>query len=98
MNLRVHPITITLEIRPEIQNELARQAAAQGVGIGTYAATLLEEAANAAVVKPEQRPVAKDMVEPFAPLRGLNLDFERNRDTGRDLQRRMDIRRNEHLD
>jgi hypothetical protein len=31
-------------------------------------------------------------------LRGLNLDFERNRDTGRDLQRRMDIRRNEHLD
>lgn len=28
---------------------------------------------------------AKDMVELFAPLRGLNLDFERDRDTGRDI-------------
>lgn len=27
----------------------------------------------------------KDMVELFAPLRGLNLDFERDRDTGRDI-------------
>jgi hypothetical protein len=25
------------------------------------------------------------MVELFAPLRGLNLDFERDRDTGRDI-------------
>jgi len=30
-------------------------------------------------------PPAKDMVELFAPLRGLNLDFERDRDTGRDI-------------
>jgi len=30
-------------------------------------------------------PHAKDMVELFAPLRGLNLDFERDRDTGRDI-------------
>jgi hypothetical protein len=28
---------------------------------------------------------AKDMVELFAPLRGLNLNFERDRDTGRDI-------------
>jgi len=25
------------------------------------------------------------MVELFAPLRGFNLDFERDRDTGRDI-------------
>ena len=38
--------------------------------------------------RPEPTPpaAAKDMVEPFAPLRGLNLDFERDRDTGRQLQ------------
>jgi hypothetical protein len=78
-------ITITLDIRPETQDELARQAAAQGLDIGAYAANLLEEAAHAASVKPTQSTEAKDMVELFAPLRGLNLDFERDRDTGRDI-------------
>ena len=78
-------MTITLDIRPEVQDELARQAAAQGVGVGTYAAGLLEEAAQAASAKVSPRAVAKDMVELFAPLRGLNLDFERDRDAGRDI-------------
>ena len=27
----------------------------------------------------------QDMVELFAPLRGLNLDFERDKDTGREI-------------
>jgi len=78
-------MTITLDIRPEVQDELARQAAAQGVGVGTYAAGLLEEAAQAASAKVSPRAVVKDMVELFAPLRGLNLDFERDRDAGRDI-------------
>ena len=26
-----------------------------------------------------------DMIDLFAPLRGLNIDFERDRDTGRDI-------------
>ena len=76
-------MTITLEIRPETEAELARQAAAHGLGIGAYAATLLEEAAQASSSKSTSS--AKDMVELFAPLRGLNLDFERDRDTGRDI-------------
>jgi hypothetical protein len=38
-------MTITLEIRPELQAELARRAAAQGMAIDVYAAGLLEEAA-----------------------------------------------------
>ena len=78
-------MTITLEIRPEVQDELARQAAAQGVEVVTYAATLLEEAASAASAKPAIAYAVHDMVELFAPLRGLNLDFERDRDTGRDI-------------
>jgi hypothetical protein len=28
----------------------------------------------------------KDMVELFAPLRGLDIDFERDRDPGRDIE------------
>lgn len=79
------PVTITLDIRPEVQDELARQAAEQGLGIGAYAVGLLEEAAQAASAKTSSRAEARDMVELFAPLRGLNLDFERDRDTGREI-------------
>ena len=78
-------MTITLDIKPEVQAELARQAAAHGQAIENYAADLLEEA-----VRPPETlvagPAANDMVELFAPLRGLNIDFERDRDSGRDIQ------------
>jgi len=78
-------MTITLDIRPEIEAELARQAAAHGLAIGAYAASLLEEAAHASLNKPATATEAKDMVELFAPLRGLDLDFERDRDMGLDI-------------
>lgn len=78
-------MTIKLEISPEVQAELARQAAAHGRAIESYAATLLEQAIRVPVATlPEG--AAKDMVELFAPLRGLNIEFERDRDAGRDIQ------------
>jgi hypothetical protein len=81
-------MTITLDIKPETEAELARQAASRGLGIGVYAATLLEEAAHTSSFKSSAQANANDndMVELFAPLRGLNLDFERDRDSGRDIQ------------
>ena len=80
-------MTITLDIPPEVQAELARQAAADGRAIETYAASLLVEAAHLPAGARLRTPVpAADMVELFAPLRGLNLDFERERDPGRDIQ------------
>ncbi|HUD99689.1 MAG TPA: hypothetical protein VMR62_08950 [Bryobacteraceae bacterium] len=39
-------MTITVDIRPEVQAELARQAAAQGRALEAYAASLLEDAAH----------------------------------------------------
>jgi hypothetical protein len=78
-------MTLTVDIRPETEAELSRQAAAHGVGIDEYAATLLEEAAHASIVRSTSLPEAKNMVELFAPLRGFNLDFERDRDAGRDI-------------
>ena len=39
-------MTITVDIRPEVQAELARQAAANGRAIEAYAASLLEEAVH----------------------------------------------------
>jgi hypothetical protein len=43
-------MTITLDIRPETKEELARQAATHRSGVGAYAASLLEEAAHAASI------------------------------------------------
>jgi len=42
---------------------------------------------NAATTQPSQVSEAKNMFELFAPLRGLNIDFEadRKKDTGRDI-------------
>ncbi len=76
-------MTITVDITPEVKAALAREAAAQGCAVESYAASLLEEAVHLPAAHPA--PPAKDMVELFAPLRGLNLDFERDRDTGRDI-------------
>jgi hypothetical protein len=39
-------MTITIDIKPEVQAQLSRQAAAHGVDILEYAASLLEEAAQ----------------------------------------------------
>jgi hypothetical protein len=76
-------MTITLDIAPEVEAALARQAAALGRPVEAYAASLLEEAAQLPAA--HLAPTAKDMVELFAPLRGLNLTFERDRDAGRDI-------------
>jgi hypothetical protein len=46
MELASSFVTIIIEIKPEVQAVLARQAAAHGVEIGAYAANLLEEAAR----------------------------------------------------
>lgn len=80
-------MTITLDIKPEVEAALARQAAAQHLDVAEYAMSLLEEAAKLAVVPAAGQlgHDAKDMLELFAPLRGLNLEFERDRDSGRDI-------------
>ena len=67
------------------------QAAAQGRAFEAYAARLLEEAAHlpAASVKSAAPAGANDLVELFAPVRGLfadgELDFSRNPSTGRPI-------------
>ena len=74
-------MSITIDVKPEVQAELTRQAAARGRAVESYAASLLEEAVHLPAAPPA--PPAKDIVELFAPLRGLNLDFGRNPSTGR---------------
>jgi hypothetical protein len=45
-------MTITVEIRPEVRAELARQAAAYGRGLEAHAASPLEEAVNPIPARP----------------------------------------------
>jgi hypothetical protein len=43
-------MTIIINIKPEVQEELSRQAAARGVDVNSYAASLLEKVAHVATV------------------------------------------------
>jgi hypothetical protein len=85
-------MTIVVEIRPEVQAELARQAAACGNEIADYAATLLEEAVHL----PGEMPIntekrsreGRSLVEVCAMVRGLtdDVDFSRNPSTDRPVE------------
>jgi len=72
-------MTITIELAPELQAELARRAAMQGVGIDAYAASLLEDAAHrpAAPDKPQSSPgdvaEAIERLKSFGKTHGLSL-------------------------
>jgi hypothetical protein len=48
-------MTITVEIKPEVQAELAAQAAARGIDVPAYVATILEQAAQPARIEPKNR-------------------------------------------
>ena len=64
---------ITIELAPELQAELARQAATQGVKIDVYAASLLADAAHrpAAPDKSQASQPAVEVIEAIDRLRGF---------------------------
>lgn len=90
-------MAFTVELKPEVERALADQAAARGMDVPAYAATLLEQAAQPAVSrlqdrtpprKPHRPSCRKSLAQLFAesPFRGLDLNFERESDLGRDMQ------------
>ena len=87
-------MSLIVELKREVERELARQAAARGMEVPAYAATLLEQAAHPAAPESQDRtiqakrqrpPGRKSLAELFSesPLKGLDLDFSRSRSTGR---------------
>jgi hypothetical protein len=82
-------MTITVDIRPEVQAELARQAAAHGRALEAYAASLLEEAAHVPAIHPahERFDNLSDLLlnSPFA---GAGLNLERSKDQPRTVDLR----------
>jgi hypothetical protein len=65
-------MAITIELAPDIQAELARQAASQGLEIDTYAAGLLADAARSAPLS-EKVIDAIERFRSFGKNNGLTL-------------------------
>jgi hypothetical protein len=77
-------MTITVDIKPEVEAELTAQAAARGMAVQAYAALVLEQAAQ-----PAEKAMPKKSLSDFlreSPLVGLELNLERDKDTGRDIE------------
>jgi len=77
-------MTITVEVKPEVEAELAAQAAARGMDVPAYAAVLLEQAAQ-----PTEQPKRKQTLSEFfmeSPLAGSGIVIERDKDPGRDIE------------
>ena len=74
-------MAITIEIAPELREELARQAGTHGMTIDAYAAGLLESAAHRPVAsgRPQSTPPATEVIEvierlkSFGKTHGLSL-------------------------
>ncbi|MGB8888887.1 MAG: hypothetical protein WCC87_19310 [Candidatus Korobacteraceae bacterium] len=76
-------MTVTLELKPEIEAGLVAQAHARGLSLEAYLEQVLQSAV--APNRPEER---KSLAQLFAdsPFKGLNLNFERDTDTGRPVK------------
>ncbi len=66
---------ITVDVRPEVQEALARQAAAQGRALEAYAASLLEDAAHVAPERTHRR-TGQELIDACAKVRGLLTNEE----------------------
>ncbi|MGA8160169.1 MAG: hypothetical protein WBD32_05130 [Acidobacteriaceae bacterium] len=80
---------IEVELDAQTQALLASQAAARNMELRTYAASLLERVAAETVPAsvPDRPAGRKSLAQLFAesPFKGLDVDFERDPDQGRDL-------------
>jgi len=85
-------MAITVDVRPEVEAELARLAAMRGTPVAAYAASLIEEAVHVpadALTHAERgkREGRKSLVEVCAMVRGLadDVDFGRDPSPGRPI-------------
>ncbi len=69
-------MTITLDIRPEVQAELARQAAAQGRALEAHAASLLEGAVHIWGEPSQKQRTGRELIDSSTRVRGLLSDEE----------------------
>jgi hypothetical protein len=68
-------MTITVDITPEVEAELVRQAAVRGRAIEVHAATLLEDAVHLQAERAPAR-TGQSLIDACAKVRGLLTDEE----------------------
>ncbi|MGA7240541.1 MAG: hypothetical protein WBY44_32960 [Bryobacteraceae bacterium] len=59
-------MSILVDLKPEVQEKLSRQAAAQGIDVGAYAANVLEEAVVSAGRKSRSQEKLDEALEEIA--------------------------------
>jgi hypothetical protein len=76
-----------IDVKPEVEAELARRAESSGKPVEAYAASLLEEAVNLPVEPSANGTTERSLVDVCAMVRGLadDLDFSRNPSSGRPI-------------
>ena len=77
-------MTLKLELNSKVEAGLMAQAAVHGLSLEDYVSRVLEERSSQGAVG-ERHPNRKSFVELFEPLRGLEVEFERNQSTGRPI-------------
>jgi hypothetical protein len=89
-------LTIQVELSAEVEARLTAQATARRMDVPAYAAVLLEEASlpeeeeelvRDRISQEQPQNPRKSLAQLFSesPFRGLDLEFERDRDFGPDL-------------
>ena len=78
-------MTLTIDLEPEIERSLAARAEARGVSLSDYVGEIV--AREAGQQKSSVSSNARNLVELFdnSPFKGLNMEFERDKDYGREI-------------
>ena len=77
-------MTVQLDLKPEIEAGLVAQAHARGLSLEAYLNEVLQHAAAPKQQSAERKSLARLFAE--SPLKGLDLTFERDSDTGRPVK------------
>jgi len=75
---------LKLELGHKVEAGLMAQAAEQGLSLEAYVNRVLEERSSQ-VAAAKRHPSGKSFLELFEPLRGLEVEFERNPSAGRPI-------------
>jgi hypothetical protein len=75
-------MTLKVELNAKVEAGLMAQAEAHGLSLEAYVGRLLEERSSQ-TVGGKRHSSRKSVVELFEPLKGLEVEFERNQSTGR---------------
>jgi hypothetical protein len=75
-------MTLKVELNAKVEAGLMAQAEAHGLSLEAYVGRLLEERSSQ-TVGGKRHPSRKSVVELFEPLKGLEVEFERNQSAGR---------------